>query len=192
MYFFLLSYPVLGAGLKYIDDAFDEKIFSKKYALILAPLLAILWAYTMYIDSFSATILLAILVYSGVIIGHIMAGWLRKETEKYKKIFFIFSKILISLVVMFLVPLFVKGNLGIILSVIVFILALLVQYKFTLRSVYACPLGGFVFFISSFSENIIILQTLVMFAYGITTSAYSLGKGKKGIKKNIKELSKNW
>ena len=62
MYFFLVSYPVLGAGLKYIDDAFDEKIFNKKIALIIAPLLAILWAYTMSIDPFSATILLAILV----------------------------------------------------------------------------------------------------------------------------------
>ena len=62
MYFFLLSYPVLGAGLKYIDDAFDEKIFSKKIALIIAPFLALLWAYTMTIDPFSATILLAILI----------------------------------------------------------------------------------------------------------------------------------
>jgi len=62
MYFFLASYPVLGAGLKYIDDAFDEKIFSKKIALVIAPFLALLWAYTMYIDQFSATILLAILV----------------------------------------------------------------------------------------------------------------------------------
>jgi len=62
MYFFLLSYPVLGAGLKYIDDAFDEKIFSKKIALVIAPFLALLWAYTMMIDVFSATILLAILI----------------------------------------------------------------------------------------------------------------------------------
>lgn len=62
MYFFLISYPILGAGLKYIDDAFDERIFSKKLALVLAPFLAILWAYTMSIDPFSATILLAILV----------------------------------------------------------------------------------------------------------------------------------
>lgn len=62
MYFYLLSYPILGAGLKYIDDAFDEKIFNKKIALALAPLLGILWAYTMLIDQFSATILLAILL----------------------------------------------------------------------------------------------------------------------------------
>jgi hypothetical protein len=62
MYFFLISFMVLGAGLKYIDDAFDEKIFNKKLAMVLAPFLGILWAYTMIIDQFSATILLAILL----------------------------------------------------------------------------------------------------------------------------------
>ena len=62
MYFFLLAFPLLGAGLKYIDDAFDEKIFNKKLAMVLAPFLGILWAYTMVIDPFSATILLAILL----------------------------------------------------------------------------------------------------------------------------------
>ena len=62
MYFFLAAYPILGAGLKYIDDAFDEKRFSKKLALILAPLLGTLWAYTMIISPVSATILLAILL----------------------------------------------------------------------------------------------------------------------------------
>ena len=62
MYFYLISYPILGAGLKYIDDAFDEKIFNKKFALLLAPILGLLWAYTMFIDQFSATILLAIII----------------------------------------------------------------------------------------------------------------------------------
>ena len=62
MYIFLLSYPLLGAGLKYIDDAFDEKTFNKKFALILAPLIGVLWAYTMIIDQVSATILLAVLL----------------------------------------------------------------------------------------------------------------------------------
>lgn len=62
MYFFLLSYPILGAGLKYIDDAFDATIFNKRFAMILAPLLGALWAYTMIVDQVSATILLAILL----------------------------------------------------------------------------------------------------------------------------------
>ena len=61
MYFFLLSYPILGAGIKYIDDAFDENKFNKKIAFAVAPLLGILWAYTMLIDGVSATILLAVL-----------------------------------------------------------------------------------------------------------------------------------
>jgi hypothetical protein len=66
MYFFLVAYSILGAGIKFIDAAFDEKTFSKKIAMILAPLLGILWAYTMLIDSVSATILLAVVV--GVLI----------------------------------------------------------------------------------------------------------------------------
>jgi hypothetical protein len=66
MYFFLLSYSILGAGIKYIDSAFDEKTFSKKLAMLLAPFLGGLWAYTMFINPFSATILLSILL--GVIL----------------------------------------------------------------------------------------------------------------------------
>jgi len=62
MYFFFVAFAVLGAGLKYIDDAFDEKVFSKKIAYVIAPCLGILWAYTMIIDAVAATILLAILL----------------------------------------------------------------------------------------------------------------------------------
>jgi len=61
MYFFLASYSILGAGIKYIDDAFDEKTFNKSIALTITPLLGILGAYTMIIDPVSATILLAVL-----------------------------------------------------------------------------------------------------------------------------------
>ncbi len=62
MYFFLASYPILGAGLKYIDDAFDEKRYNIKIAYILAPILGVLWAYSMIINAVSATILLAIVL----------------------------------------------------------------------------------------------------------------------------------
>ncbi len=61
MLFALLSYPILGAGVKYIDDAFDEKIFNRTLAFLVAPILGVLWAYTMLVDPVSATILLAIL-----------------------------------------------------------------------------------------------------------------------------------
>jgi hypothetical protein len=61
MYFFLLSYLILGAGIKYIDDAFDEQVFNKKIAMVLAPALGLLWAYAMLVSAASAVILLAIL-----------------------------------------------------------------------------------------------------------------------------------
>jgi len=61
MYFFLAAYSILGAGIKYIDDAFDRKIFNKSIALIITPLLSLLGAYAMIIDPVSATILLAVL-----------------------------------------------------------------------------------------------------------------------------------
>jgi hypothetical protein len=62
VYFFLISFPLLGAGIKYIDDAFDEKRYNKKIAIILAPILGLLWSYSMIIDQISATILLAVIL----------------------------------------------------------------------------------------------------------------------------------
>jgi hypothetical protein len=62
MYFFFLCYPILGAGIKIMDAAFDEKTINRKVAFFLAPLLAILGAYAMYINIASATILLAIIL----------------------------------------------------------------------------------------------------------------------------------
>jgi hypothetical protein len=61
-YFFLLSFGILGAGIKFIDAAYDDKMFSKKMALGLAPFLGVLWAYTMLINPVAATILLAVLL----------------------------------------------------------------------------------------------------------------------------------
>lgn len=60
MYFFLLAYSILGAGIKYIDDAFDKKTFNKTLAIAFAPLLSILGVYAMIISPVSATILLSI------------------------------------------------------------------------------------------------------------------------------------
>jgi len=62
IYLFLLFFGILGAGIKYIDAAYDDKIFNKKIALCIAPFLGILWAYTMLINQVAATILLAVII----------------------------------------------------------------------------------------------------------------------------------
>ena len=62
MWFYLVSYPIIGAGIKYMDAAFDDGTVSKMLALAIAPLLAVLGWYAMMINSVSATILLAVLL----------------------------------------------------------------------------------------------------------------------------------
>jgi hypothetical protein len=58
----VLAFAFIGAGLKYIDDAFDEDTFSKKKALAIAPLIVLAWICLSLFDSVSATILFSILL----------------------------------------------------------------------------------------------------------------------------------
>ncbi len=62
IFFILISFGILGAGIKYIDAAYDEKTFNKKIALCAAPFLGILWAYTMIMNPVAATILLSVVI----------------------------------------------------------------------------------------------------------------------------------
>jgi hypothetical protein len=57
----VVAFAVIGYGLKYIDDAFDEARFSKRRAMLMAPLLVALWACVSIYDAGSATVLFAIL-----------------------------------------------------------------------------------------------------------------------------------
>jgi len=58
----ILAFLIIGAGLKYIDDAFDEDTFSKKKAIAIAPIIALIWIALALYDPISATILFSILL----------------------------------------------------------------------------------------------------------------------------------
>jgi hypothetical protein len=58
--FFL--FPILGASIKYIDAAFDEQVFNKKTAIVVAPIIGILWSFTMILHPMAATILLSVIL----------------------------------------------------------------------------------------------------------------------------------
>lgn len=60
--FFLSAFTALGAGIKIVDDAFDEDKIDHRIALALSPILAFLWLYTMILSSSAATVLLAIVL----------------------------------------------------------------------------------------------------------------------------------
>ena len=62
----ILAFAIIGAGLKYIDEAFDEEAFDKRWAAALATVLVVLWIGLSILDAPSGTILLSILL--GVLI----------------------------------------------------------------------------------------------------------------------------
>jgi len=62
IYFLLLIYPVLGAGIKYIDAAFDNDAFNKNLAFAIALFLGLLWSFVMCTNAVSATILFAVVL----------------------------------------------------------------------------------------------------------------------------------
>ena len=58
--FFIVGYALVGGGIKYIDDAFDENTYNKRTAMLLSPVIAVLWVFLMVLSAPSATILGAI------------------------------------------------------------------------------------------------------------------------------------
>jgi len=60
--FIASSYLLLGAGIKYIDQAYDIGVFSKHKANFVAILCGILMAYLVVTDSTSAMIFLAMVI----------------------------------------------------------------------------------------------------------------------------------
>jgi len=99
MYFFLLIYPILGAGLKYVDDAFDEQTFSKKFAYVVAPIIGVLGAYAILINPISATILLA------VVIGVLLKGKIDNRAHLFAFVTFFITFILLGIMQVIILPL---------------------------------------------------------------------------------------
>lgn len=57
----ILAFGIIGFGIKLIDDVFDEGMFSRKVAFILAPVLVAIWMAVSIYDQTAATILFSIL-----------------------------------------------------------------------------------------------------------------------------------
>lgn len=58
----LVSYSLLGASIKYIDQAYDENHYNKKVGIVLAILSGILIGYLVGTDMNSAVILIAVVI----------------------------------------------------------------------------------------------------------------------------------
>lgn len=98
--FFIFAFAFLGGGIKYIDEAFDEKIFSKRKALVLAPFLGIFYAFLMSLHQTAATILLAFLV------GVFLAGKINNVAFYFMALFWAFFIFILGPVSISLLPFF--------------------------------------------------------------------------------------
>ncbi len=58
----LIAFGIIGGGLKFIDEAFDEDVFDKRIAAGLTPVLVVLWVWVSIVDKVSAVILFSILM----------------------------------------------------------------------------------------------------------------------------------
>jgi hypothetical protein len=102
---------VLGAGIKYVDAAFDEQVFNKKRAILIAPLVGILWAFTMILHPMAATILLA------VILGVLVKGKIDNVAHALGLscifIFYVILYIIFDGIVIYFIPLFFLAAAGV-------------------------------------------------------------------------------
>lgn len=110
-YAFFLLFPILGAGIKYVDAAFDEKVFNKTLAIISAPIIGLLWAFTMFLHPMAATILLA------VIIGVLIKGKIDNIAHVFGLVsilvVFVFLFMLYDGTVIYFIPLFFLSSAGV-------------------------------------------------------------------------------
>jgi hypothetical protein len=65
--FLLFSYFVIGGGLKYIDQAYDKRLFSRYKANAVGILIGILGGYLVITDTFSTVILVSILLGNAIL-----------------------------------------------------------------------------------------------------------------------------
>lgn len=72
--FLLLAYSLMGGGLKYIDDAFDEGLYDRRKASAVALIVMGFWLYLSLVDPYSSTILTAVLL--GVLFSGKIDNWI--------------------------------------------------------------------------------------------------------------------
>jgi hypothetical protein len=58
----IAGYAFIGFGIKYIDQVFDEHVFSRKLAMLLAVLTGLVMGYFIAVDHYSAVIFVAIVL----------------------------------------------------------------------------------------------------------------------------------
>jgi|TARA_B100000315_G_C14406958_1_gene509181 hypothetical protein len=126
--------------------------------------------------------LASIITYLGLLLGIILIKIAPEEQKPGKKYFILFKKMLFFLIVSFLL-LFFKINLIFSLLVLLSLSVLMLADKIQLeKSFLVYFILGIIFFLSSTTQNLFVIESVLIFLYGIPSASLILKK------KNYKDI----
>ena len=119
--------------------------------------------------------LAALTSYLGIAAGLIVMNAAKEEQKRGKRYFIALQKIIITLIIIFLFY-FLGFN---ILIFLVSLLILLILFYKKESSYYIFAILGIVFYLSSFNQNLFLLESTWIFIYGLTTASLLINFKKK-------------
>jgi len=118
----------------------------------------------------------SIIAYLGLLLGVILIKLAPEEQRPGKKYFILFKEILFFLIIAFLL-IFYKVNFILTTVLLIFIVILMLNKKMKLeKSGLVYFLLGIVFFLSSKNFNLFIIESVLIFLYGIPNASFILKK----------------
>ncbi len=125
--------------------------------------------------------LIALISFLGLIAGIIIISMAKEEQAPGKKYFILLQKIILSLIVIFLLY-FLKLNFAVFAICSLIIITLYIKKyrnKKLIESIYLYPLLAIIFYLSSNLDSLFLIESGLIFLYGLVTSSLLLN-----IKKN--------
>ena len=126
--------------------------------------------------------LASIVSYLGLLLGVILIKLAPEEQKPGKKYFILFKKILLFLIIAIFFS-FIKINAVIVILLLIILFFFLINKKITLEStVLTYILFGILFTLSFRIQNLFIIESVLIFLYGIPTASLILNVKKKNYK----------
>ena len=137
---------------------------------------------------FLTYIFTSLIVYFGLILGGITAYMARDELKQGKKYFILMQNFILALIAAFLLYFFsISIYFMIVASLIVFFALFLIEKSW--KSYFIYPLLAVIFYLSSKSLNLFMLESTLIFLYGFPTAALFVKKKKDILICSLRHIS---
>lgn len=124
----------------------------------------------------------ALVSYSGLLIGILLAKIAPEEQKPLEKYFIFSRKLLLSAIFVFLVFYFFNNYANLVISIIYVVFLFFIEYRINdslKKSIIVYQLLGIIFFLSSKNANLFAIESSLVFLYGLPTASLIYNKQKK-------------